>query len=208
MLCSHCGRTGHERRDCWQIIGFPEWWSEHNAQGTSANRGHSRGGRGSGFASGRGRGQVNAAHATSSNSSSFPEFTTYQWKAISQLIQEKTSAGSNSDKLSGKKDLGDVILDTGASHHMTGTLGFLTNIEGIPPCSVGFADGSKTFAVSVGTFALSDKVRLTKVLYVLALNCTLISVSKILKQINCFATFTDTLCVLQDRFSEDSDWNR
>ena len=113
------------------------------------------------------------------------------------MIQEKSS----SDRLSGKEKFGNVILDTGASHHMTGKLSLLKNIVSIPPCSVGFADGSQTFAMSMGELPLSEKVSLLNVLYVPALNCTLISVSKILKQTNYLATFTDTICVLQDRFS-------
>lgn len=36
MACSHCGRTGHEKKACWKIIGFPEWWTERNQGG---NRG-------------------------------------------------------------------------------------------------------------------------------------------------------------------------
>ena len=38
-------------------------------------------------------------------------------------------------------------------------------------------------------------------LYVPDFNCTLISVSKLLKQTGCIAIFTDTLCVLQDCFT-------
>lgn len=30
ILCSHCGRSGHEKHDCWQIVGFPDWWNERN----------------------------------------------------------------------------------------------------------------------------------------------------------------------------------
>lgn len=59
-----------------------------------------------------------SAHATSANSSMFPDFTQDQWRVLSQLIHEKSNT---SDKLSGKKKYGDVILDTGASHHMTDT---------------------------------------------------------------------------------------
>lgn len=44
-LCSHCGKTGHEKNSCWQLIGYPEW---------TAERGGSRGGRG--FSRGGGRG--------------------------------------------------------------------------------------------------------------------------------------------------------
>ncbi|CAA7024954.1 unnamed protein product [Microthlaspi erraticum] len=87
--CSHCGRSGHEKKDCWQLVGFPDWWNDRN-NSSSDRGGRGRGGRGGGInSSGRGRGQANAAHATSSNASSFPEFTPDQWKALSKLIQEK-----------------------------------------------------------------------------------------------------------------------
>lgn len=62
MLYSHCRRSGHEKRDCCQIIGFPEWWPDRNNNG---GRGRGRGGRISGSGgSGRGRAQATAAHDT------------------------------------------------------------------------------------------------------------------------------------------------
>ena len=24
--CTHCGRKGHEKSNCWQLVGFPDWW--------------------------------------------------------------------------------------------------------------------------------------------------------------------------------------
>ena len=197
-LCSHCGRRGHEKKDCWQIVGFPEWWNDRadRTDGGGSGRGIGRGGRNSNLG-GRGRCEVTAAHTTSSNLSAFPEFTQDQWKVLTQLIQEK----SGSYKFYCKEKYGDVILDTGASHHMTGKLSLLQNIVSIPPCSVGFADGSQTFAMNVSVFPLSGRVSLTNFLYVPSLNCTLISVAKIVKQTNCLATFTDAICVLQDCFS-------
>lgn len=45
-----------------------------------------------------------------------------------------------SDKLSGKPNIGEVIVETEESHHMTGEYSLLTNVVSISPCSVGFAD--------------------------------------------------------------------
>ncbi|KAG7552999.1 Retrotransposon Copia-like N-terminal [Arabidopsis thaliana x Arabidopsis arenosa] len=194
VSCSHCGRTGHEKKECWSIVGFLNWWSERSGGRGSNNRG--RGGR----SSGRGRGQAMTAHATSPNPTNLPEFTPDQIQALAQMLKGQSNNGT-ADKLSGKTHFGNVILDTGASHHMTGKLSLLTDIVIIPPCSVGFADGSNTFASHMGVFSLSTNVALTNVLYVPTLTCTLLSVSKIVKQTKCVATFTDTICVLQDRFS-------
>ena len=192
--CSNCGRPGHDKNTCWQLIGYPEWFTERGGRGT---RGTSRGGGRSGAS--RGRGQSNAAYATSANpGATIPELTAEQWRAISQILQEKPSGSS--DKMSGKK-LGDVILDTGASHHMTGDINLLINLEDISSCKIGFADGSSTVAKKIGVLPLSDRISLYGVLYVPDLNCSLISVAKLLKQSNCFAFFTDTLCILQDRCS-------
>ena len=83
MLCSHCGRNGHEKRDCWQLVGYPDWWTERNKQ-SSRGRGTCRGG-----GCGGGRAANASAHATSANSSVFPDFTQDQWRVLSQLIHEK-----------------------------------------------------------------------------------------------------------------------
>ncbi|XP_048633129.1 uncharacterized protein LOC106359481 [Brassica napus] len=165
--CAHCRRTGHDKSNCWQLVGFPDWWEERassNRGNTRANRGGGRGGRGRG-SSGADRSRntgarVNNAHATTSNSSCFPGFTDEQWAALSQMIDER--ARPSNDKLSGKTRLGDLILDTGASHHMTGDLSLLVNTSVIPPCPTGFADGNKTFATHVGKLPLTDRVTLEK----------------------------------------------
>ena len=51
VVCNNCGRTGHKKKKCWQIIGFPERY-------TKRNQSSGRGGRG-----GRGRGRANSPRA-------------------------------------------------------------------------------------------------------------------------------------------------
>ena len=103
--------------------------------------------------------------------------------------------------MSGKPSLTDVIIDTGASHHMTGDISLLHDVRDIVSSSVTFPDGRSSRATQSGTLFLNSPCSLLDVLYVLDFNYTLISVSKLLKQTGCIAIFTDTLCVLQDRFT-------
>ena len=147
---------------------------------------------------GRGKSYATVAHATSPHASAYPSFTPDQWKALELLVKEKTNVVS--DKLSGKINK-NVILDTGASHHMTGNVSLLKNVCSTSPCSIGFADGSKTISTSMGVFHVSNHITLEDVLYVPSLDCTLISVSKLLKHSNCVGIFTDNFCVFQDRSS-------
>ena len=100
------------------------------------------------------------------------------------------------------KNIGDVIIDSGASHHMTGDLSLLVNVKETLPCVVGFADGRTSTSVHMGDMILTNRISLKDVLFVPKLDCSLISVSKLLKHSNCFALFTDTICVLQDRSSK------
>lgn len=117
------------------------------------------------------------------------------------MASKKTKGGGNSSKLSGKI-FGDIIIDTGASHHMTGNFSLLCDLIDTLPCLVGFADGIKTLSTNMGMIYLTDKIHLYNVLYIPDLNFSLILVSTLLKQHkNCFVLFTDTLCVLQDHFT-------
>ena len=92
---------------------------------------------------------------------------------------------------------GEVITETGASHHMM----LLVDVHHIVPCPVSFADGSQVMATKSGCLRLSEKLKLDHVLFVPNLNCTLLFVAKLLRQTGCLAVFTDTLCILQDRFT-------
>ncbi|CAA7057779.1 unnamed protein product [Microthlaspi erraticum] len=43
-LCSHCGRSGHEKKEGWQLVGFPEWWLDRNKNPSGGrDRGGGRG---------------------------------------------------------------------------------------------------------------------------------------------------------------------
>ncbi|XP_072077788.1 uncharacterized protein [Arachis hypogaea] len=47
LVCSHCGRTGHEIKGCFQLIGYPEWWGDRSRdeKGSNTKTSHKQGGR-------------------------------------------------------------------------------------------------------------------------------------------------------------------
>ncbi|XP_010536310.1 PREDICTED: uncharacterized protein LOC104811346, partial [Tarenaya hassleriana] len=93
--CTHCGRAGHSVDSCFEIHGFPDWWSERGGRGKHAR---GRGGRNSG----RGRGQsvrANAAQtsatgpqpkqshlASNPGSLGLSGITPDQWKTLVELV--------------------------------------------------------------------------------------------------------------------------
>ncbi|CAA7012886.1 unnamed protein product [Microthlaspi erraticum] len=82
---------------------------------------------------------------------------------------------------------------------MTWKINLLHNIVDIHPCSIGLPDGDKTWAIKQGDICLGGDLWLRGVLYCPELKCSLISVAKLLKVTKGSITFTEDLCVLQDR---------
>ena len=206
LSCTHCRHPGHEVAECFLLHGYPDWYYEQGREGrggrtpTSESRDISqrnsdrRGGRPA-KTSARGRGRANNARVVGSSDNGNDQIA-----QLISLLQSQRSTTS-SERLSGKTYLSDVIIDTGASHHMTGDCSILTDVTDIVPSSVIFPDGKRSKATKRGVLSLNSSYQLTDVLFVPDFNCTLISVSKLLRQTGCIAIFTDTLCFLQDRFT-------
>ncbi|KAG7578293.1 Retrotransposon Copia-like N-terminal [Arabidopsis thaliana x Arabidopsis arenosa] len=216
VTCTHCGKYGHAKADCFQIIGLPEWWGERGRDYNDRGRGgRGRGGRGGRFGRGRGSGgranavtgvQANIVGGIQANSTrtpadldrqSLPQMSDDQWNSLKGLFDSQKS--NPNAKLNGKKECVDFIIDTGASHHMTGNLDYLSNVMNTNPCMIGLPDGDHVVSTQHGDICLGGDLWLQGVLYSKDLTCSLISVAKLLKVVKGSITFTDELCVIQDR---------
>ncbi|KAJ1695814.1 hypothetical protein LUZ63_012512 [Rhynchospora breviuscula] len=203
-MCTHCGKLGHEVSRCFEIIGYPENWGRGG-----------RGVRGRGGGRGKGRGRV-FAHAVQGNNGGesqvytgdgsqqkIPGLSEVQLKQIMAIVNNSNvqNASNGDEKLQGKFSSTSWLLDSGASHHMTGDISCLQNVYLVKPSAVVLPNGEQTIAEKEGTVKL-EGVMLKRVLYVPCLSCNLISLSKLIKDNRCFVTFTDALCVVQDCISK------
>lgn len=184
--CTHCSKKGHDINECFLLHGFPEWWNEqrnNNTQG-GGQSGSSQRGRGGRYPNpgNRGRGRSNSTRAISNNTSSTLPINNDQITQLLQLLQQNSLSNVSSERLSGKTNLSDIIIDTGASHHMTGNLSLLTDIIDIRPSSVLFPNGRASQATKKGKLVLSRDYYLQDVLYIPDFTTTLIYVSCLLRQ--------------------------
>lgn len=141
IFCTHCSRKGHENSECFLLHGYPDWWYEQ--QKSTGSSGSGQRGRGGRFSTGRrGRGRTNSTRAVTNNTTSSTSISDDQISQIIQLLQS-TQQRSNisTENLAGKAKFLDVIIDTGASHHMTGNLSLLCNVTDILPSTIKFPDG-------------------------------------------------------------------
>ncbi|XP_010268113.1 PREDICTED: uncharacterized protein LOC104605176 [Nelumbo nucifera] len=206
-MCSHCGKTRHEVLECFQLVGYPDWWYAGKG-GCSGGHG-GREGRGTGTRRGRGGSGTAAANAVqtpgscgasttvaairTSNKDGFPGLNDEQWATLMAMINSHKESAS--EKLTGKKMW---LIDLGCSHNMTGNLELLKNVREISPCAVGLPDGKNMMALQEGEVQLGKLLILKHVLYVPNLNCNLISVSQFIGELKCTVTFSDKMCVMQD----------
>uniref|UniRef100_A0A803NGP2 Polyprotein n=1 Tax=Cannabis sativa TaxID=3483 RepID=A0A803NGP2_CANSA len=111
--------------------------------------------------------------------------------------------GSTSHTFTAASNNGTWIVDSGASHHMTGNFQVFNTFK---PCAhsqtVRIDDGSLTPMIETGSITLSDDLLLSSVLFVPKLNCNLLSISKLTRDLHCVTKFYPNLCKFQVDGSE------
>ncbi|KAK8493816.1 hypothetical protein V6N12_018614 [Hibiscus sabdariffa] len=122
-----------------------------------------------------------------------------QWETLRTLLNG-AKMGTN-EKMAGNRSSMHWIIDSGASHHMTGCLECLSDVRDVIGCPVGLPNRNQIAVTKEGTMVFDNKLTLNHVLYVPSLMCNLISLSQLLDETNCVAQFTDKFCVIQDRTS-------
>ncbi|KAI5402106.1 hypothetical protein KIW84_066538 [Lathyrus oleraceus] len=167
-LCSHRNQTGHDSEGCFQLIGYPEWWGDR-PRGPMKGSGRGKPERSNNIS----RGDTAKAHiaqakgATKEITTEVPEvdfgLTSDQLQTLASLLNN-VKLGSI-EKLNGKCSFLPWIIDTGASHHMTGKWDCLTNIHNIFEFSIGLPNGEETVATKEGNVVLNERLQLKNVLY-------------------------------------------
>ena len=214
LFCKHCNRSGHASETCYGVIGYPEWWGDRPRSRTGAVRG-----RGGSTGTGRGRGGVSFANAvhidapamaanyviTDKDRDGVNGLNETQWRTLVSLLNggASTSRGGATEKLSGTSSYSSWIMDTGASHHLTGKYHLLTDVRDIAqPVLVILADGRERISVKEGTVVLGPNLVLKSVFYVEEFQSDLISVGQLMDENRCVVQLSDKFLVVQDRVTK------
>ncbi|XP_010497085.1 PREDICTED: uncharacterized protein LOC104774115 [Camelina sativa] len=215
-VCTHCHRSGHSSDRCFAVVGYPEWWDDRPRSRMVQGRG--RGGYIGGASSGRGRNMTyaNVVHVppmqpqehvnyviTDKDRDGVSGLDNKQWERLIKLLNAGGNGGASSshEKVSGKYSTPSWVLDSGASHHLTGNFDILTNVRHMEPVLVILADGRERISSQEGTVVLGSNLILKSVFYVEEFQSDLISVGQLMDENRCVVQMADQFLVIQDRAS-------
>ena len=218
-FCDHYQKPGHEKDQCFKLIGYPDWYDDFKGKKKPAGA----------------RLAANVANYTdgpntpladdlcSRGGSHKPPF---DFAFIQVLAQEvaKLTKGGHSTTHDDRKDAGFVnfagtiftgfssvccltqpgncatwIVDTGASNHMSYDPALFDNLDVLPkPICITLPDGSVKQVTSGDNVTLDDNIVLKKVLYVTEFKFNLLSVTKVLADQKMCIHMYPTECIFQD----------
>lgn len=210
IICKHCNRTGHVSESCYAVIGFSEWWGERPKSRMAQGRGRGRGAPPSATNPARLPVYVNAVTSVASPSlervnrvvtdrdrDAVSGLSEEQWRTVLHFLNAGRSGAT--ETLTGTFSKPSWILDTGASHHMTGKLESLSYLRDMPPIFVILADGIQRIAVKEGTVCLCSNLIMRSVFYIAKMKSDLIAIGQLMDENHCVMQLANNFIVIQDR---------
>ncbi|XP_073045833.1 uncharacterized protein [Primulina eburnea] len=147
LYCSGCKRPGHDNDSCFKIHGYPDWWEDRNRGVQGRARPNAQPPLAAPPNAPRGRPKAAAAMVVTSNdvtgggsvsvdsSHESPGLSMHDLKPEQvQLLLNMINTRQH-DQMMGELSSFSWIIDTGASHHVTGIESCLIETHHIPQCS-------------------------------------------------------------------------
>ena len=194
--CDHCQKPYHTKETCWLLHGKPPDWKPRSQRKAAAPP----------FAN-------IVESVTGAQKQSSGPFSDEQMNMLKNMLSQfkveapgpSTSTANIAHKgngqfsfLSRQEERGEWILDSGATDHMTGScVNFKSYSKADRDITITVADGNSSLVAGVGDLNLSG-LELKSVLHVPELKYSLISVSKLTKDLNCAIIFYPSCCIFQD----------
>lgn len=223
VRCEHCNWTGHNKENCFRLIGYPPGHKLYKGQWKGGTQRFSREGNDRGKSMGKanvsvaGSGEMEHSNQSKNIGS---VFTHDQYAAILKLLAKEqldseTNTSIPSANMAGIDNSNsnlaiEWIIDTGANDHMVGHRGLLGNFKSYADDtgSIQLPNGNTTKISSLGTISINKTITLSNVLLVPDFHHNLFSISKFTKDHNCFVIFFPTvLCVLGPlKWEDNGDW--
>lgn len=210
--CSACGKEGHIGNKCWIIVGYPSWhplFQKEKIKQPSPRRG--RGGRWP-RRSGRGGRSVHTSSYNSGSSNNAPtlSLSSNQIEHFMKLLPSPSKQHSSDIEeeidgaytgmtfcyhVDGTQEA--WIIDSGASDHMTGSLGLLLNlVHQNHNSKINLTIGETSFISHKGLVCISPSLTLKDVLHIPNFKHNLLSVQKLSRDEHCKAIFSVLLLMI------------
>ncbi|KAH9763832.1 retrovirus-related pol polyprotein from transposon RE1 [Citrus sinensis] len=169
LHCTHCRKKGHTKEQCFEIIGYPDWWDTRKKNTKHGSK-------------------TAVAESTS---------TTNLRKESSVQIATSVSPGKALKTLTPVIN-STWIIDSGATDHMTFDSRQVSQLKPYSQKHISTTNGTTTSVIGEGSLRLTNELNLDAVLIVPSLDYNLLSVSQLTTYLSCVVIFWPDRCVFKD----------
>ncbi|KAJ0076392.1 hypothetical protein Patl1_33680 [Pistacia atlantica] len=167
--CTHCNKSGHTKNQCFELVGYPNWWDHNRDQRKKNSKKNSIA-------------AIVEKKEDVDHCSSFVATTGNDGKSLHMCTSVSNSAW---------------IIDSGATDHMTFDSMHISHLKPSSHKFVSTANGESTQVIGEGSVTFQNTLNLDSVLVVPSLNYNFLSITQITKTLSCVVIFWPDFCVFK-----------